>query len=666
MKIPDILIESISDDTKKYLKWLKTVELKIDKNYLLAGPFLSPEYPVWPRYHDDFHYPLGMRKLLSLGFSGIKKLALKNATKFEGNQKQYLLLISEVYQEIINIIMMYAKIAKEKKLHNIYQACDALSQKAPTTFLEACQLYWFSTLFRIGTSTIGRIDQHLYPFYKADPEKGLTDSKITKDIISELLYRYEKRGNSKGDTLQIATLGGKDASGKDQTNALTYLILELCIKNKYIEPKISVRVNKDSPEYLLDLVSELQFSGTGICTIFNDDAIIEGLIKYGRPIEVASNYCSDGCSEIILDGLGETSFRYVDCVKAVEHTLFNGNENVPSKKKLQYYSSTQDYTVIKSPVEKGLKTGDFLKMETFEHFYKAYLSQLKYQVDLVLKAPYNSDKYPMRLFTAATMPNVLEKACEPYSNPGCYHSYGLFIGSLGTAVNSITAIKSLIYEKKLITKKDLIAALRDNFENHSTIRQLCKGVQKFGNDDDYVDKTAVDIAKKFASWVRKHKERTGKPILPGLYNHVFHQTAYTVGATPDGRRFGDPVGEHLSPTPGTAYEGPTSVINSMCKVKTSENIFASTLHLNIPIVSLKGIKNPKNTLKFLNEAFCLKKGCVLNINILDSEKLIEAQKHPEKYKDLVVRVWGFSHYFVLLSKEMQDHIISRSKYTCTA
>ena len=229
MEIANILIDSITDDTRRYKKWLKTIELRVDKDFFLAGPFLSPEYPVWPRYHDNVHFPLGMRKLLSLGFSGIRDTALKKANEFEGNQRQYLLLIHEVYNEITSVIKNYSKIAKEKKLYDIHQVCDVLSRSAPTSFLEACQLYWFSTIFRIGTSTVGRIDQHLYPFYETDLKKGLINSQIANKVISELLYRFEKRGNSKGDTLQIITLGGQNASGEDQTNALTYHILKLCI-----------------------------------------------------------------------------------------------------------------------------------------------------------------------------------------------------------------------------------------------------------------------------------------------------------------------------------------------------------------------------------------------------------------------------------------------------
>lgn len=661
LNIPDILIERITEDTNRYIDWLQGIDVIIDKGLLLAGPFQSPEYPLWPRTHDNFHYPLGMHKLLALGFSGIKEAALRNACNLEGNQREYLLLINRVYDSIINVIKRYSDVAKEKGKHKISRICNALSQRTPDSFPEACQLYWFSTLFRIGTATIGRMDQHLYPYYKADLQKGLINLKTAKKIIGELLLRFEKRGDAKGDTLQNITLSGMNALGEDQTNELTYMILELCIHNKYIEPKINIRLNKNSPENLLSLISELQMKGTGICTIFNDDAIIEGLMQYGRPADIAANYCADGCSEIILDGVGETAFRYVDCVKAVEHILFNGEENVPEKKRLQYYTVNQDCVDIQPPFKNGLKTGDFLDVDSFESFYDAYLSQLKYQVAEALKVPYNSDQNPMRLFTAATMPGVLENGCDPYINHECYHTYGLFIGSLGTAANSLAAIRYLVYEKKLVSKEDLLTALHDNFEKQPAIRQLCLDAPKYGNDDDYADQIAVDIAKKYASWVRTYEDRTGKPILPGLYNHLFHHTAYNVGATPDGRRFGDPVGEHLSPTPGTALKGPTAVINSYCKINTSEQIFGSTLHLNIPLISLKDTPNPKEILIYLNKAFCLKKGCVLNINVLDSEVLLDAQKNPDKYKDLVVRVWGFSYYFIYLSKELQDHVIARSQ-----
>jgi formate C-acetyltransferase len=658
-KIPDILIRRITEDTDRYIEWLKKFDTAIESNLLLAGSFQSPEYPVWPRPHDNFHYPIGMKKLLGLGFSGIGSKAWSNASNFNGNEKLYLRLIHRVYTAIIRIIESYAVAAKKKRRSDIYTACHSLLRGAPSTFREACQLYWFAAIFRIGTSTIGRIDQHLYPFYEKDLKSGLITEEEGRKLVAELLYRFEMRGGGHGDTLQNITLSGRNAAGKDKTNELTYMILELMLENRYIDPKINVRLHKKSPGRLLEMVSRFQLTGTGLCTVFNDDAVIEGLKKYGRPGKISEDYCADGCTEIILDGYGETSFRYIDCVKAVEHTLFSGKENVPVKKRMQYYAGIQELVDINPPVPEGKKTESFLSMKTFEDFYKAYLSQLKYQIDAILSAPYNSNENPMRLFTAATMPEVIEKARNPYSNKACWHTYGLFIGSLGTAANSIAAIKHLVYEKKLIKKEALLEALKNNFGKNSFIQRLCLNAPKFGNDDDYVDSIAIDIARRFAVWVKKYKDSMERPVLPGLYNHLFHHTAYYVGATPDGRKNGDPVGEHISPTPGTALKGPTSVINTVTKIKTSEHIFGSTLHLNIPLASLKGTPDPAAILKHLTLAFMLKGGCVININILDAEKLIEARKHPEKYRDLVVRVWGFSYYFVGLSREMQDHVIAR-------
>lgn len=661
MTIPKILIESIEADSRMYIDWLKKFEPCIERNLALIGPDKSPDYPVWPRNHDNFHYPLGMRKLLSLGFSGLRDISLSNSYKFDGNQRRYLHLIGDVYKTVTDTIDRFGILAKEQGCYEHSLICKTLAGSSPNTFIEACQLYWFATIFRIGTSCIGRIDQHLYPFYKADLDKGVIDHIRAREVVSEMLDRFEKRGEKKGDTLQNITLSGQNESGEDETNDLTYMILELCIEKNRVEPKINVRVSKKTPERLLDLVSGLQYNGTGICTIYNDDVIIAGLKKYQRSLLAASNYCADGCTEVILDGFGETAFRYVDCVKAVEHTLFNGGENLPEKKQLQYYSAVQDYVEVKPPVQEVFNSGDFENMERFEDFYNTYLSQLKFQVDCALKTPYNSDQLPMRLFTAATMPGVIENACEPYSNKECYHSYGLFIGSLGTAVNSIAAVKNLIYEKRSFRKQELISALKSNFEGYEIIRHLCKVSPKFGNDDDSVDILAADIAKRFCMWVRGYREKTGRPILPGLYNHLFHHTAYSVGATPDGRRFGDPVGEHLSPTPGTALKGPTAVINSICKVNTADSIYGSTLHFNLPLVSLKGVEEPRRVLKYLTETFCEKRGSVMNVNVLSTEILLDAQKNPEKYEDLIVRVWGFSYYFTRLSKEMQEHVISRSK-----
>lgn len=661
MNIPDISLASIKRDTEIYIDWLQKIEISVDPKLLLAGPFLSPEYPVWPRYFDNFHFPLGMHKLLSLGFSGIRDTAMMNAGNLDGNDKEYLLLVNKVYSSIIAVIEQYAAAAREMKRYRLAKICRALSVRGPAGFYEACQLYWFAVMLRIGSATIGRIDQHLYRYLKSDLEKECINTTTARKLAGELLFRFEKRGNSKGDTLQNITLSGKDVTGGDQTNELTYMILELFLKKSYLEPKINIRIHDGSPEHLLDLAAQLQLKGTGICTLFNDESIVEGLLHCGRPTQLAYDYCSDGCSEIILDGYGETAFRYIDCVKAVEHTLFNGEENVPSKKKLQYYSVAQDYVEVAPPVPKGAKTGNFLEMNSFEEFYEAYLAQIKHQVDLVLKDSYNSDEYPMRLFTAATLPGVIESGIDPHMNSSCCHSYGLFIGSLGTAANSIAAIKYLVFDKQIVTAEALLAGLRRDFSNEPVLQALCKNAPKYGNDDDYVDKIAVDIAKRFALMVGKYTDRAGTPILSGLYNHLFQHTAYSVGATPDGRKYGDPVGEHLSPTPGTAKNGPTGIINSMTKINTEEHIFGSTLHLNIPAISLKGTKNPVDLLKYLDKVFCQKGGCTLSVNVLDSQKLVDAQKNPEKYKDLIVRVWGFSYYFTLLSKEMQDHVIMRSE-----
>ncbi|MDP3791528.1 MAG: pyruvate formate lyase family protein [Candidatus Omnitrophota bacterium] len=661
MPITNTVIQTIKKDNEMYLDWLNKIGIDVGPDSYLAGPFVSPPYPVWPRNHDNFHYPLGMRRLLSLGFAGIKKEALDNAQKFNGNEKEYLLLIAQVYSAVIEIVKKFSLAAQKLGLKEIHKTCVALTERAPQTFLEACQLYWFAVIFRIGTSTVGRTDQHLFHFYKNDVGRNILTCHEAKKIVDELLFRFEKRGSGVGDTLQNIMLSGQDADGNDQTNDISYIILESMIINKYIEPKINVRLHKNSTPRLLELVARLQLTGRGICTVFNDDFIIKGLKLCGRPEKIAYNYCNDGCSEIILDGCGETWFRYIDCVKAVEHVLFNGAENIPDKKKMQYYSSMQDSIDVGSPIRKGLSTGDFLKMESFDEFYEAYLKQIKYQIRVMLKDPYNSDAYPMRLFTAATMPDVLENATEPYRNPSCYHTYGLFIGSLGTAVNSLAAVKYLIYDKKNICREDLLSALRNNFQDYRVLQGLCKGAPKFGNDDDFVDKLAVDIAGKFALWVQEHKDRTGRPILPGLYNHLFNHTAYSVGATPDGREFGSLVGEHISPTPGTALKGPTAVINSVCKLNLSEQVFGSTLHLNLPLTVFKEIEHPESILISLVKVFCQKGGCVLNINILDKQKLLDAQKHPDRYKDLIVRVWGFSYYFVLLSKEMQDHVIARAQ-----
>ncbi len=658
-KSPTMMIDRLTYDTHLYVDWIKSFDVTINKDLMLAGPSISPDYPVWARYHDNFHYPLGMKRLLTLGFTGIRDIALQNAQKSEGTQKRYLLLIHDVYKEIVHMIGKYALMADNTGCKELAEVCAALTKGAPQTFHQACQVYWFATVLRIGTHNIGRIDQTLFPFYQRDVEHGLLDEARVKKILREMIDRWEERGNNKADTLQNITLGGRTVDGKDLTNDLTYFLLELCNDQIYLEPEVNIRLHKNSPDRLLNLMASLQMKGSGICTVFNDDLIIEGLKEYGRPNAIAEDYCADGCSEIILDGHGETIFRYIDTIKAVEHVIFNGEENVPEVKEFAYFDKDQESYLAISPISQGIQTGDFLAMETWEQFYDAYLKQIQYQTQQMLDEPFSTDESPMRIFTAATMPGVLETGIEPYSNEACYHTYGLFTGSLGTAANSLAAIKSLVYDKKIVSREELMKALRANFEGYETLRGICKAAPKFGNDDNYVDHIAVDVSNHFANWVIQYKDRTGKPILPGVYNHMFCHTAHSVGATPDGRRFGDSVGEHFSPTPGTAGNGPTMVINSACKIDGKRFVFGNTLHLSVLKASLKGLPNPENIIRDLVRGFCAKGGGVVNLSVLDVKVLIEAQKNPEEYQDLIVRVWGFSHYFVHLSQEMQQQVISR-------
>lgn len=655
----DVLIDAVITDSQMYCTWLKAFNKTPQKDMILAGPNISHEYPVWPRNHDNFHYPMGMDFLLSKGFTYIRDQAQKIETY--GNRKIYLELIYQVYSQIIKVIGDFAAAAKKDNHLDKYEICNNLTIRKPESFIEACQLYWFATIFRINTSTIGRIDQHLYKFYYNDIKKDKITEEKARALIKELLYRYEKRGNQVGDTLQNITLGGKSESGEDLTNDLTYFILEEYIDTQYIEPKINVRVHKNTPKNVKRLIAELQMNGSGNCTIFNDEAIITGLKSYGRPDNVAHSYCADGCSEIILDGFGETAFRYIDCIKAVEHTLFNGENKNKADKKLQYFDKKKEFIDVQCPVPVGKKTGNFISMETFEDFLTAYYEQLQYQVEVVLKKPYNEDRHPIRLFTAATLPGVLETGVDPFSNPECFHTYGLFIGSLGSAVNSVMAVKKLIYDEKFISKQTLLDALEKNFTGYEILQKKCLSVAKFGNDNDEIDSLAKEISDKFASFVAPYTDRISRPILPGLYNHLFHHTAINAGATPDGRRHGDPVGEHLSPTPGTAKKGPSAVINSVTTINTSKQIFGSTLHLNIPELSLNGRENGINILTALNDVFCSNSGCVMNVNILDADVLRKAQQSPELFEDLVVRVWGFSFYFCQLSREMQDHVIARAE-----
>lgn len=677
-------IEKIKKYTKSFINFLKELPVYIPHEGVIAGPrrfYKDDPMELWRKLKiqeidwgiDNCHFPINT-SFLTLGYREIIDRASRKNPEHSLEQKEFLGAVKIVYEAAEEYLYKHALEAeKMSKLSygkdkdaflNIARNCSKLCDNPPESFAQAVQLFWFTWRLRgIFTSSIGRLDQYLYPFYRKDIEKGILTKEEVLDIICELWEAFNEAGT--GDTLKNLMLGGVDSEGKDVTNELSYLMLEASIKIKKPEPHINVRLHNNTPEKFIDKVVELQLLGQGQPTIYNDEALIPSLIRYGIPTSSARNYSNDGCTELVIDGESGIFFYQMEAVKSLELTLFNGEENnITINPVVKKWTHRMPEANVKTNLKIGYKSGDLTEMACFEEVYTAFLKQYLYQTDIMLK---NICLDMIKLkeegvsspFLSGTFPICLEKAVDPLRGGFNIDCFQLLSGSITTVADCLAGIKKVVFEERYCSIGELIEALRNNFQGQEVLRHKLLNAPKFGNDDDFVDSIAADISKKFCEYVLKYKTPNNKPIWPGLYNIDFIMFAKILGATPDGRKVGDPIAEHFSPTPGRAKNGPTAVINSAVKAPLHLGFASSPLHISL---SRSSVPRGEQGMLLLKSLLItpLKLGVVvLNTSIYDAEVLKQAKIYPERYEDVVVRVWGFNARFVDLTEELQDHIIAR-------
>jgi len=647
-------------------------EVEIPSEGILAGPVQlnfeglekKLQCPPWEVLGaDNQHFAMNMETVLRLGFAGIARQARKNSASLTGEEAGYLEAIAHCYEAAMGFVAAHADEAEvqlvsasgeeRQRLERIAHNCRALSEREPRTFSEAVQLSWFAwCIRRCGWGgTIGRLDQHLYPFYKTDLESGRLTREAAFELLCELWEGYNRA--TRGDTLSNLILGGQDRNGNDATNKMSYLMIDVALAVRKSEPQLSVRIHKNMPQDFLDKIAELQLLGHGQGAIYHDECIIPELVKLGVPLSSARNYANDGCTEVTIDGESGISMAQMEAVKSLELTIFNGQQN-------PRLDDEEIHTVCKS----GFSTGDFSAMTSFEEVYDAFLRQYLYQVDALMNwlcdciRSEQEDGVSLP-FLAGTFPECLKSGRDPFRGGFTVPCQVIFSGSIPTVADGLAAIRQVVFEEKACTPTDLLDALRVDFVGHEPLRRRLLHAPKFGNDDDRVDEIAADIARCFCERVRQHPTPTGKPIWPALYNFTFNNCAKTVGATPDGRRWKDPIAEHYSPTPGRAKSGPTAVIRSACKGPLNEACGAALFHISLSRDVVPQNAQGRTLLKqLLNTALELGVA-IMSTAIYDVDMMRDAKLYPVRHEDLVVRVWGYSARFIDLAEDMQDHIIAR-------
>ena len=627
--------------------------------------------PGWGE--DNLHFALNVETLLRLGFCGIAEAAEKKARNSRGEPAAFLESIARCHRAAATFAEKHARAAgalyeqsqgdERRRMEQIRDTCHAVSTHAPATFAEAVQLFWFTWCLR-GKGTIGRLDQHLYPFFKADLDKGRISREEALSLLVELWEGFNR--SETGDTLRNLMLGGQDRQGNDATNDLSYLMIDAALTIRKPEPHLNARVHRNTPEAFLDKVVDLQLLGHGQGTIYHDDALIPSLIEKGVPQASARNYSNDGCTEVTIDGESGISFLQLEAVKALELALFNGEENVlhgdPTGR---YVTRMQAPRTLHTSLETGYRTGDFTAMTNFDQFYQAFLDQYLYQVDRKLEALTQGVLRSMEQgcsspFLAGTFPECLRTGHDPFRGGFTVPCHMLFSGSIPTVADGLAAVRQVVFEQKYCSPGDLLDALRANFEGYEKLQCLCLNAPKFGNDDERVDNLAADIARRFCDRVKRWPTPTGKPFWPALYNHLFNDFTKVIGATPDGRRWNDPIAEHYSPTPGKATSGPTAVIRSAARGPLADACGSSIFHISLSRSMAPRNSEGRQLLRGLIGGALQQGVAVMNTAIYDLSALRDAQVNPERHQDLIVRVWGFSARFVELCEDMQDHIIRRA------
>lgn len=555
---------------------------------------------------------------------------------------------------------------RKRELEVIAEVCDHVPANAPRNFWEALQAYWFvhlGVIIELNTWDAfcpGRLDQHLYPFYK----KQLAEGTITREQAQELLQCFWIKFNNQpappkvgvtaaesGTYTDFANIntGGLKVDGSDGVNEVTYILLDVIDEMRLLQPSTNIQLSKKNPDTFLKRALGIVRKGWGQPSIFNADLIIEELLNQGKSIEDARNGGASGCVE--TGAFGKEAYiltGYFNLVKVFEITLNNGIDPRTGKKI-------------------GLETGSPEDFKTFGELFTAFQKQLKYFIDIKVRGNNIIERlyanYLPSPFLSILIDDCINKGMD-YNAGGARYNTNYIQGvGLGSLTDAMTAVKYHVYDKGNFTLTELLNILKDNFKGNEKVRQLLLNkTPKYGNDDDYADDVMKSIFQSF------YNEVNGRPNTKGgVYRinllpttcHVYFGSV--VGATPDGRKAFEPLSEGMSPVQGADRKGPTAVIKSASKI---DQVLTGGTLLNQKFTPslLKGDEGITNLLHLVRAYFKLD-GHHIQFNVVDKETLLAAQREPEKYKDLIVRVAGYSDYFCDLSKALQDEIINRTEHT---
>lgn len=625
------------------------------------------------------HVALDVPRVLREGLEGVQadvvsRLArLDKTSPFYLQQRVFLEALLTVCAAAMAFAHRYAALARamagesqdpvrREELLRIAAVCDRVPAKPARSFWEALQTVWFLQVIPQiecnGFSiTPGRFDQYMFPYYQQDIATGSLSPEQGQELLECLwvkfseVARVDDRGMAELDagyaSGQNLCVGGRTATGHDSTNALTYMCLAANEHLQLPQPNFTVRLHRETPPDLLSAVVRVIARGNGMPQLLNDELIIPAMLNKGIPLAEARDYIPVGCDEITVSGMwGRCNGGYVNLAKALELALTDGRCRLTGN-------------------QVGPRTGSTAEVTSFPALLDAVYRQVDYAVECIITEANTTDHIHAEAaplpFESLLVPGCIENARDVTAGGARYNFTGpVGVGS-ATVGDSLAAIKWFVFEEKAISLADLGQMLDDDFAGHEAWRQrLINRAPKFGNDDDFVDDLVVGMTNRFFDRVETGRNPRGGGMIPALYSVTAHVGAgKQVGATPDGRRAGAPLSDGLSPTYGRDVKGPTAALRSVAKVDLVRAPNGVIVNQRLA-PGLLSTDAGRLKMSQLLQSFVEAGAFHWQFNVVPTAALLDAQEHPEQYRDLVVRVAGYSAFFVDLSRAAQDAIIQRS------
>lgn len=638
-------------------------------------------------YAGTGHLAIDYPRLMSLGFDGLIKEAeekLAGLSKRDpeyGSKRDFYQAAVIMHQAAKKYTERYAVLAEEmaaketdgkrkEELLAIAENCHAVAGGAPKTFWQSMQLFNIATaLIQVESNghsiSYGRMDQWLYPFYEED----MKNNTISKEFALELIeVEYVKMNNptklkdkgsmalrnGRGFGGESLTIGGMDKEGRDATNDLTMLMLEGSAHTRMMNPWVCVRMHEGTPYELKIKTVECIRAGYGHPKLFNDEPAIQGMMKKGMSLEEARDYCVVGCVEISLPGkeYGWHDAAYVNTPKMMEMVL-NGGRSLNTGKQL------------------GPDSGSLETYQSFDEVLASVDTQFEYWTDQMCSSLCIIDNIHREIkplpYLSMFYADCVASGKDVTEGGAKYNGTGPQASGMATCADSLASIKQLIFDEKRCTGAELLDAVKNNWKGYEKLYAYVNSskVHHYGNDDDYADELFKYMFECYCRHISGRKNPRGGIFSPGVYSvNANVAMGMNTNASVDGRKKGEAISDNMGPvhTDCCSHDinGPTAVVNSLAKVDHSLATNGTLMNLKFPQESVAGIEGRDNLVSFIDE-YIAKKPMHVQFNIMSSATMRAAQKKPEDYKDMLVRVAGYSAYFVELGKPLQKDLIQRTE-----